>query len=225
MRFYRDVLGYPEQAIRFYEKSDSERAFYNRIQFDIEVRLESLGGYRELGAVHYRGDYDLTRHGEGSGQDTTIISQSGGRVVPHVLEVTFGVDRNLWALADLGLSRADERTVWKLAPYLAPVSIGVFPLLAKEHGKAALAVVERLLAEGIRAESDAASSIGKRYARMDEAGTPFCATVDGESMVDGAARTVTLRDRDTRSQTRVDVDTLVTTVRSATRFPRPGPVR
>ncbi len=81
--------------------------------------------------------------------------------------------------------------------------------------------MERLLAEGIRAEYDAASSIGKRYARMDEAGTPFCATVDGESLVAGEARTVTLRDRDTKAQRRVDLDELVTTVRSATRFPRP----
>ena len=222
LRFYRDVLGYPEGSIRFYEKSDAERAFYNRLQFDIEVRLESLGGFREVGAVHYRGDYDLTRHGEASGKDPTIPTAAGGRIVPHVLEITFGVDRNLWALADLGLARVGDRTLWRLPPYLAPVTVGVFPLLAKEHSEAARGLHDRLLAEGLRSEFDAAGTIGKRYARMDEAGTPFCVTVDGESVVDGVLRTVTLRERDTKSQARVDPDALVARLRGATRWPRSG---
>ncbi|EQD60330.1 glycyl-tRNA synthetase, partial [mine drainage metagenome] len=102
-RFYREVLGYPAERIRLYEKSAAERAFYNRIQFDIEVDLVSLGGFREVGAVHYRGDYDLTRHGEGAKKDLSVARPDGRRVIPHVLEITFGVDRNIWALADLGL--------------------------------------------------------------------------------------------------------------------------
>ncbi|MCI4358556.1 MAG: glycine--tRNA ligase [Thermoplasmata archaeon] len=221
LRFYRESLGYPESVLRFYEKSDSERAFYNRIQFDVEVRLDSLGGYREVGAVHYRGDYDLTRHGEGSRHDPKVLLPSGVRAVPHVLEITFGVDRNLWALADLGLANADDRVLWRIPSHLAPVTVGVFPLLPKEHGAAALGVYERLLSEGLRARYDAAGTIGKRYARMDEAGTPFCVTVDGESLLNGAVRTVTLRDRDSRAQERVELDRLIETVRAAIRFPRP----
>ncbi len=227
-RFLRDVLGYPAASIRLLEKSDQERAFYNRIQYDLEVHLESLGGYKEVAAVHYRGDYDLGRHGEGSKRDLSIAPpEGGGRILPHVLELTFGVDRNLWALADLHLATepgpegGEPRTVWRLPAYLAPVPVGVFPLLKKEHAEAARRLARELEGRGVPAEFDAASSIGKRYARMDEAGTPFCVTIDGPS-VDPAAPehgTVTLRDRDSRAQRRVTAATLAETVRAARVYP------
>jgi glycyl-tRNA synthetase len=202
--FLRDVLGYPAERIRFFEKSERERAFYNRLQFDAEVHLESLGGFKEVGAVHYRGDYDLRRHGEASGKDLSVSRGAGARVVPHVLELTFGVDRNLWALADVHLGRDGDRVVWKLPSYLAPVSVGVFPLIAKEHRAFAEALARELQRHGLDAEYDEASSIGKRYARMDEAGTPFCATVDGGTVGDGPERgSVTLRSRDSRAQERI----------------------
>ncbi|HEY6238523.1 MAG TPA: glycine--tRNA ligase [Thermoplasmata archaeon] len=221
-RFYRDVLGYPGDAVRLFEKSDQERAFYNKIQFDIELRLETLGGYKELGAVHYRGDYDLSRHSEGSGQDLSVSVADGRRIVPHVLELTFGVDRNLWALADTGLRHEGDRTVWKLPPFLAPAPVGVFPLLKREHSAFARQVVERLRDGGIRATFDSAGSIGKRYARMDEAGTPFCLTVDGESVdpVHANYATVTLRERDSKAQERVRVDALVDRLRPLVAPPR-----
>jgi len=222
LRFLRDVLGYPAERIRFFEKSEKERAFYNRLQFDAEVQLESLGGYKEVGAVHYRGDYDLRRHGEASGKDLSVSRPGGGRVVPHVLELTFGVDRNLWALADVHLGRDGERTVWRLPSYLAPVPIGVFPLIPKEHRALALEVVAELQAGGIEAEFDEASSIGKRYARMDEAGTPFCATVDGTSIGDGPEHgTVTLRSRDSKAQERVPASELVRRIGRSLHPPRP----
>ena len=222
-RFYRDVLGYPADAIRFLEKSDRERAFYNRIQFDVEVKLESLGGYKELGALHYRGDYDLTRHSQGSGRDLGVTIAERGKVLPHVLELTFGVDRNLWALADQLLGHDGERTVWKLPSYLAPIPVAVFPLLKKEHADAAQRIVRRLREAGIATDFDAAGSIGKRYARMDEAGTPYCVTVDGETVDPAHANhdTVTLRSRDAKSQERVPIAGLVERVRAATVPPMP----
>ncbi len=222
LRFLRDVLGYPAERIRFFEKSERERAFYNRLQFDAEVHLESLGGYKELGAVHYRGDYDLRRHGEASGKDLSVSRPGGERVVPHVLELTFGVDRNLWALADVHLARDGERTVWRLPSYLAPVSVGVFPLIAKEHRDFAERLAADLLAAGVESEFDLASSIGKRYARMDEAGTPFCATVDGLTVGDGPERgSVTLRQRDSKAQERVPAAELVGRIAPSLRPPRP----
>lgn len=222
-RFLRDVLRYPADRIRFFEKSDAERAFYNRIQFDAEVHLESLGGFKELGAVHYRGDYDLTRHGEGSGKDLSVTPQGGARLVPHVLELTFGVDRNVWALADVHLAKDGERTLWRLPSYLAPVSVGVFPLMAKEHSAYALRLADSLAAAGIDDRFDDAGTIGKRYARMDEAGTPFCITVDGETLAEGAAHdTVTLRDRDSKTQERVPVADLERRIRPALEPPRPS---
>jgi glycyl-tRNA synthetase len=222
-RFYRDVLGFAPDRIRLFEKSDQERAFYNRIQFDVEVRLESLAGYRELGAVHYRGDYDLSRHGQGSGKDLSVTLHDGRSVRPHVLELTFGVDRNLWGLADAHLVQDGERTVWRLPPYLAPVALGVFPLIPKAHGAYALRLADDLVAAGVVLQYDEAGTIGKRYARMDEAGTPFCVTVDGETLSDGPTRdTVTLRDRDSKQQTRVPVADLPARLLSAVRPPRPS---
>ncbi|MGI0070856.1 MAG: glycine--tRNA ligase [Thermoplasmata archaeon] len=221
-RFYRDVLRYPADRIRLFEKSDAERVFYNKIQFDFEVRLESLGGFKELGAVHYRGDYDLTRHGEGSGKSLAVTPQGRAKVLPHVLELTFGVDRNVWALADLLLGKDGERVLWRLPPYLAPGPVGVFPLVPKEHAAYALRVADALAAAGLRPRYDDAGTIGKRYARMDEAGTPYCVTVDGASLAEGPDRdTVTLRERDSKGQERVPVADLVARLRPALEPPRP----
>ncbi|HYK93204.1 MAG TPA: glycine--tRNA ligase [Thermoplasmata archaeon] len=222
-RFFRDVLGFPGEAIRLFEKSEKERAFYNRIQFDFEVQVPSLGGFKEIGAVHYRGDYDLTRHGEGAARDLSVAADGGGRVLPHVLELTFGVDRALWALADRGIAVDGERTVWKLPPYLAPVAVGVLPLLKKEHTSLAREVVGSLLDAGVTASLDDAGSIGRRYARFDEAGTPFCVTIDGESVDAGHphAGTVTLRERDSKTQSRVPISGLADRLRPQLLAPHP----
>jgi len=222
-RFFRDVLGFPAKRLRLLEKSVQERAFYNRIQFDIEADMESLGGFKELGAVHYRGDYDLGRHGQGSGRDLSVTLTGGRSVLPHVLELTSGPDRTLWALADLHLGKDGERTVWRLPPYLAPIALGVFPLIPKAHAAYALHLADDLAAAGIALQYDEAGTIGKRYARMDEAGTPFCVTVDGESLAEGPLRdTVTLRDRDSKGQTRVPVAELPARLLAAVRLPRPA---
>jgi glycyl-tRNA synthetase len=222
-RFFRDVLGFPAGRLRLLEKSDQERAFYNRIQFDIEADLESLGGFKELGAVHYRGDYDLSRHGQGSGRDLSVTLTGGRSVLPHVLELTNGPDRNLWALADLHLTKDGERTVWHLPSYLAPVTVGVFPLIPKVHAEYALRLADDLAAAGVSLQYDDAGTIGKRYARSDEGGTPFCVTVDGETLADGPTRdTVTLRERDSKGQTRVPVAELPGRLLSAVRLPRPA---
>jgi glycyl-tRNA synthetase len=222
-RFFRDVLGMPSDRLRLYEKSDQERAFYNRIQFDVEANLESLGGFKELAAVHYRGDYDLGRHGQGSGKDLSVTLTGGRSVLPHVLELTFGLDRNLWALADLHLTKDGDRTVWRLPTYLAPVPVGVFPLIAKEHAAFAVRLSDDLSAAGIPNQYDDAGTIGKRYARMDEAGTPFCVTVDGETLADGPRQgTVTVRTRDSKAQERVPAQELPNRLAPFLRPPRPS---
>ncbi|HTT45890.1 MAG TPA: glycine--tRNA ligase [Thermoplasmata archaeon] len=221
-RYYRDVLGFPAERIRLFEKSDQERAFYNRIQFDVEVALDSMAGFKEIGAVHYRGDYDLGRHGQGSGKDLSVTLTGGRSVLPHVLELTYGVDRSLWAVADVHLGKDGDRTVWRLPPYLAPVPVGVFPLIPKEHGGYALKLSDDLAAEGIANQLDDSGTIGKRYARMDEAGTPFCVTVDSETTGDGLNRdTVTVRTRDSKTQERVPVSQLAARLAPFFRPPRP----
>ncbi|MHB8352124.1 MAG: glycine--tRNA ligase [Thermoplasmata archaeon] len=223
-RFYHRVLGYPRNALRLYEKGPEERAFYNLIQFDIEANLPSLGGFKELGAVHYRGDYDLGRHAQGSGRDLSVVPTNRPRVLPHVLELTFGVDRNLWALADLGLAKEEERTVWHLPAYLAADPVAVFPLIRKEHGEEARRIAELLRDSGIPSVVDTSGTIGKRYARMDEMGTPWCLTVDGVTVDPGHPEhgTVTVRERDGRGQERVRIEALAGRLHPSLRFPRPG---
>ena len=221
-RFYRDVLGFPADRLRLLEKSDQERAFYNRIQFDVEANLESLGGFKEIGAVHYRGDYDLGRHGQGSGKDLSVTLTGGRSVLPHVLELTFGPDRALWATADVHLGKDGERTVWRLPTYLAPVPVGVFPLIAKEHAPYALRLSDDLATAGIPNQYDEAGTIGKRYARMDEAGTPFCVTVDRDTVGEGPLHgTVTVRTRDSKAQERFPASELATRLAPFLRPPRP----
>ncbi|MCI4353906.1 MAG: His/Gly/Thr/Pro-type tRNA ligase C-terminal domain-containing protein, partial [Thermoplasmata archaeon] len=138
-------------------------------------------------------------------------------------ELTLGVDRNLWGVADTGLVVDGERTVWKLRPYLAPYPVAVLPLLKKEHARSANAVVERLRSLGVPAVSDVAGSIGRRYARQDEIGTPFSITIDGETIDPAHANhgTVTLRERDSKAQERLPVERLVDRIAPALRFPRP----
>jgi len=221
-RFFRDVLGVPADRIRLLEKSDQERAFYNRIHFDVEVRLESMGGFKEIAGVHYRGDYDLSRHGKGSGKDLSVTLTGGRSVLPHVLELTYGVDRSVWALADVHLHKDGERTLWSLPPYLAPVPVAVFPLIAKEQGAYALRLSDELASAGLPNQYDDAGTIGKRYARMDEAGTPFCVTVDGETVGDGPNHgTVTVRHRDSKAQERLSTADLPARIAPSLRPPRP----
>lgn len=219
LRFFRDVLKYPQDRIRLFEKNDRERAFYNRIQYDIEVKLDSLGGYKECGAVHYRGDYDLTRHSEGSKMDLGVTLDGGKHLTPHVLELTFGVDRNVWALADVHMKVDGDRTYWALPHYLSPTAAGVLPLIPKHHGDMAGEISSMLLKEGLNVFADSSGSIGRRYSRLDEVGVPLAITVDGDSL---AEKKFTVRDRDSKAQITVTLADLVSTVRRGSIAPTPS---
>ncbi|KYK30590.1 MAG: hypothetical protein AYK23_00945 [Candidatus Proteinoplasmatales archaeon SG8-5] len=201
--FYLEEVGIPGDKFRFFEKSEKERAFYNLLHFDIEVELSTLGGFRELAGIHYRGDYDLSRHQKHS-KEKMEVSVDGKRLVPHVLELSFGVDRNVWALLDIHFS--DERTgILRLPPRLAPYTFAVFPLMKKDDLVSIAKELHYMLKCRFSTLYDASGSIGKRYARMDEIGTPFCVTVDYDGLEDG---TVTVRDRDSTDQKRVKKDDL-----------------
>jgi glycyl-tRNA synthetase len=196
--FYLEVLRVPRERFRFAELDEKERAFYNKVHFDVQVSQDSLGGFKEVGGVHYRTDHDLAGHEAGSHQKQAVTVGST-RVVPHVLELSFGVDRNIWALLDLGYVPG-ERAVLRVPPRLAPVGVAVFPLVNKDGIPERAEAIYAGLRKTMAAFYDDAGSIGKRYARMDEIGTPFCITVDHETL-DG--RGVTLRERDSQKQVRV----------------------
>jgi glycyl-tRNA synthetase len=207
-RFYLERLGVPRERFRFAELDETERAFYNKVHFDVQVHQDSLGGFKEVGGVHYRTDRDLSAHAKASGKDLSVLV-GGRRIVPHVLELSFGVDRNVWALLDLGYEVAKDRSVLHLPAALAPVSVGVFPLLSKAGLPERSEALYRELRKAHDAFHDDSGSIGKRYARMDEIGTPFCVTVDHRTLEDA---TVTLRERDSTGQVRVSAKGLSTTL-------------
>ncbi len=218
--FYLRTLAVSPERFRFAELNEKERAFYNKVHFDVELKQDSLGGFKEVGGVHYRTDHDLGGHQRGS-HERLEVTVDGRKVLPHVLELSFGVDRNVWSLLDLGYA-SGERAVLRIPPRLAPIPVAVFPHVTKDGLPERAREIWTVLRARWNAVYDEAGSIGKRYARMDEVGTPYCVTVDHETLEDG---TVTVRDRDTSAQVRIPGASLserLATLFAGEPFPRTG---
>ena len=197
-----------KDSLRRNEIPEAERAFYSAATSDIEYKYPfTTPGFGELEGVAYRTDYDLTQHQTHSKVNLEYIDQENGnkRYLPHVVEPAAGLTRGVLALLCEAYKYDENRPSpeWlKLKPSIAPVKLGIFPLVNKEGMPE---VGEKLyldLRKDYMCQYDAKQSIGKRYARMDEAGTPFCVTVDGNTLKD---QTVTVRDRDTAQQERVAI--------------------
>ena len=205
--FYTKVLKIPEEKFRFFEKGGEDKAFYNKIHMDLEVNVESWGGFKEVGGLHYRGDYDLTSHTKGSNQDLSV-SIDGKRIMPNVLELSFGVDRNVWMLIDVFYKKDGERSLLSLPPIMAPYQAAVFSLQKDPEIEKTTAKLRVILKSRFKIFADESGSIGKKYARMDEVGTPYCITVDFDSVNKESKDygTVTVRSRDDRSQVRMPVE-------------------
>jgi glycyl-tRNA synthetase len=202
-------LGLREDHLRLREHDAGELSHYSSGTADIEYLFPI--GWSELEGIANRGDFDLTQHAEFSGEKLEYFDQaSGERYVPHVIEPAAGADRATLAFLvdayDEDTVGGEPRTVLKLHPRLAPVKAAVLPLVRKD-GQPELAreALELLRRAGIQAEYDEGGSIGKRYRRQDEIGTPYGITIDHQSLED---RTVTLRDRDSLAQERVPLDDL-----------------
>jgi glycyl-tRNA synthetase len=207
--FYMDVIGVSRDKLRFLEKGGDEKAFYNKLHMDIEVDVESWGGFKEVGGLHYRGDYDLTSHSKGSNQDMSVTIE-GKKILPNVLELSFGVDRNLWMMIDQFYTIDGERKVLKLQPWLAPFGAAVFPLQKDEKITGEVEKIYQKIKRVTKTFVDESGSIGRRYARMDEVGTPFCITVDFDTVDKNSDKynTVTIRNRDTKEQERKKISEL-----------------
>jgi len=205
--FYEDVLGVPSEKLRFFEKGGDSKAFYNKIHMDIEADVESWGGFKEIGGIHYRGDYDLSSHMKGSKQDLTVES-NGKKITPNVLELSFGVDRNMWMLIDVFFKKLDNRDVLQIKPYIAPYIAAVLPLQNDEGLEKEAENVYETLRKGFNIEIDSSGSIGRRYARMDEIGVPFCITIDYDTINKDSKdyNTATIRFRDDKKQIRLKID-------------------
>jgi glycyl-tRNA synthetase len=217
--FYRDVIGVPPERLRFLEKGGDEKAFYNKVHMDIEVNVESWGGFKEVGGLHYRSDYDLTQHTNGSQQDHSV-TVGERKFMPNVLELSFGVDRNVWMLVDVFYKKEGDRSVLQIKPFLAPYKAAVFALQKDDEIGEIVDKVYRELRPHFRIFLDQSGSIGRRYARMDEIGTPFCITVDYDSVSKESDRfgTVTVRSRDDKSQVRLKIGELKDYISKATSF-------
>jgi len=207
-RFYLELLGIPPEKFRFRELSEKERAFYNRIHWDIELQLDTLGGFKEVAGIHYRGNYDLSRHEKQSKLDLHVFYNEK-KILPHVIETSFGIDRNIWALLDIFYAKEkvgkEERIVLRLPNCVAPIQVAVFPLVNREKMPSIAKKIYNDLKKEFLCFYDDSGSIGRRYRRADEIGIPFCITVDSQTQKDS---TVTIRKRDSMIQKRIKIDKL-----------------
>ena len=198
-KWYVD-LGIKEKNLRFRDHEPHERAHYARFATDIEYQAPF--GWSEFEGIHHRGDWDLSRHNL-----TYKDPNTKEEFIPWVIETSGGVDRaTLFFLIDAYYEEEEERVVLRLDPRLAPVKVAVFPLLAnKENLVEKAKKVYNLIKGDYLIAFDDRGNIGKRYFSQDEIGTPFCVTIDFQTLAD---ETVTVRERDSKKQERVSIDRL-----------------
>ena len=207
-------LGLREENVRLREHGPEELAHYAKRAVDIEYKFPF--GWSELEGIANRADFDLSQHQKFSGQDLSYHDQeTDTRYIPYVVEPSAGADRSALAFlvdafreeeAPTASGGTEKRTVLRFDPRLAPIKVAVLPLSRNEQLNPMAREVAAPLRERWMIDYDDARSIGRRYRRQDEIGTPFCVTVDFDSLQD---RAVTVRDRDTMTQDRVGVDRLV----------------
>ena len=206
---YYKALGIRPEKLRFHKHGEDELAHYAAAAFDIQYEFPF--GWKELEGIHNRTDYDLKRHQEFSGKDMSYFDEvSRERYIPYIVETSAGCDRTvLTALVDAYEEQQlekDKRTVLHLSPAIAPIKAAVFPLVKKE-GMPDIAhkIVDKLRMH-FNVFYDEGGAVGRRYRRQDEIGTPYCITVDTETLEN---ETVTVRDRDTMQQERLKIDDLL----------------
>ncbi|MBC8089166.1 MAG: glycine--tRNA ligase, partial [Phycisphaerae bacterium] len=206
-------LGLSRDRLNFHQHQGHELAHYARAAFDVEFDFGGSLGFQEIEGIHNRGDFDLTQHQQFSGKKLEYYDQlNNKRYVPYVIETSVGADRvTLAALVNAyreeKVEGEDEgRVVLGLHPTIAPIKAGVFPLTKKDGQPEFAQRVISDLRTSFTVDYDESGSIGKRYRRQDEVGTPFCITVDSES---AAGDSVTVRDRDSLKQERVGTSQLV----------------
>lgn len=212
--FVTKKLGVLESNLRWRTHTDEERSFYSTKTVDLDYKFPF--GFKELWGLAYRTNYDLTKHSEFSNKELAIVDpQTNTKIVPHVIEPAVGLTRILlmvlldaYTEEDPSTGSGQGRTVLKINPKIAPYKVAIFPLLANKEPLVAKAKeLYDVLKEHFMVTFDARGNIGKRYLAQDEIGTPWCVTVDFDSLEDD---TVTIRDRDTTKQERIAISELST---------------
>ena len=214
-------IGIKEDLLRYREHEKDELSHYSEMTFDIEYKFPF--GWGELMGLAYRTCFDLTQHQEHSGKSMEYTDpQTNEKYVPHVIEPAFGLSRTtLIALIDAydeDEIDGETRVVMRFSPRIAPVKAAILPLIKKEPLTKLAREIYETLREDLFVEYDESAAIGKRYRRQDEIGTPFCITVDFDSLEDGEhPGTVTLRERDSAKQERVKIEELPALLKSKIR--------
>lgn len=220
LNFYEEI-GIPRTKLHILDVPDGDRAFYSKKTYDIEYEFPF--GIQELEGVAYRTDYDLGVHQKGAGRSLEYFDEeTKERFIPHVVEPSAGCDRTILALIceafdeevlqdDKG--KDDTRTVLRFTPRMAPIKVGIFPLLKKNEEQVRIArQIQKTLQPWMTVFYDDSGAVGRRYRRQDEVGTPYCVTIDFETLGEEAEElknTVTLRHRDSMEQVRMPIDSLL----------------
>lgn len=205
-KFYTEFLGFSPDNVKWRQHSPEERAFYAKDAWDVQYKFGELG-FQEIEGVHHRSDYDLTQHQKFSGTDLSYFDQeSGERFIPYIVECSGGFNRLFLAAMFEAYREDGDRKYLAFKPSLAPFKAAVFPLLSNKPELMANAkAIYNSLKQDFSVAWDDRGNIGKRYYAQDEIGTPWCITVDFQTLED---RTVTVRDRDSAKQERVPAEEL-----------------
>jgi glycyl-tRNA synthetase len=222
--FYTKILNFNETNLQYRQHDKDELVFYAKEAWDVEYNFGEIG-FKELEGIHNRTDYDTTQHSKFSGQDLTYFdSDTNTRYNPYIVEMSAGFNRMYLAvmfefyteeILTTEKGEQETRVVFKLPYSLAPYKLAVLPLMKKDGlGEFAFDLYSKLRKQGISADYDEAGSIGKRYRRQDENGTPWCLCVDYDTLKEGETKnTVTLRHRNTMEQVRVAIEDLETFIK------------
>ena len=200
---------------RFRKLGDKEKAFYAEVAFDFEV--ETTIGWLELVACNYRADYDLSSHAKMSKEKFEVMDNDE-KVLPHVFEISMGIDRSLYTILEHSLKKDQEheRMVLSLKPYLSPIHVGILSLVKKDGLKEKTDEIFLNIKRKYDAFLDHSGAIGRRYRRLDEVGSPFAITVDHQTLEDN---TVTIRKRDSMEQSRVKISEIDSILLKSVAFP------
>ena len=214
MEFY-EKTGIDITKSRFRKLGEKEKAFYAEVAFDFEV--ETTIGWLELVACNYRSDYDLSSHAKKSKQKFEIMDEDE-KVLPHVFEISMGIDRSLYTILEHSLKddKEHERIVLSLKPYLAPMHVGILSLVKKDGLKEKTDEIYLEIKRKCDAFLDHSGAIGRRYRRLDEIGVPFAVTVDHQTLED---ETITIRKRDSMEQNRIKISELDSTIIGSIAYP------
>ena len=212
--FY-EKTGINMEQSRFRKLGEKEKAFYAEIAFDFEVKTTI--GWLELVACNYRSDYDLSSHANKSKEKFQVMDNDE-KVLPHVFEISMGIDRSLYTILEHSLreDKENERMVLSIKPYLAPTHVGVLSLVKKDGLAEKTDEIYRLIRTKFDSFLDHSGAIGRRYRRLDEIGAPFAITVDHQTKEDN---TVTIRRRDDMAQNRVNISELESILAKETAYP------